>query len=159
MEIIVLSRLFAEEIVPDMDIRHAVISITTPENLKPAEFKLNEYLKEVLYIKCYDIDFSDGNVTPIRAAILEKYGHGLFTDTQAKEVTDFVIKVKDSVEVIVCHCDAGISRSAGVGAAISLILNGSDKDIFNDKRYRPNMYMYRKILDNYYNRKETKDDE
>ena len=147
-----LSRLFAEEIVPDMDIRHAVISIANPTNREPAEFKLNEYLKEVLYLKCYDIDFSDGNVTATRAAILEKYGYGLFTDDQAEEVVDFVMKVKDSVEAIVCHCDAGISRSAGVGAAISLILNGSDKGIFIDERYIPNMHIYRKILDNYHNR-------
>jgi len=146
MKIVILSKLSAEEIVPNLTISHAVISITAPDNKRPAKFELNEYLKAVLYLKFYDIDFSDGNMTPIRAAIMDKYGHGKFTDAQAKEVVDFVLESKDLVHTIICHCDAGISRSAGMGAAISLILNGSDKEIFNNGQYRPNIDVYRKVL-------------
>jgi predicted protein tyrosine phosphatase len=152
MKIVILSRLFAEKVVPDITIPHAVISITDPTNREPAEFELNEYLKAVLYLRCYDIDFSDGNLSHARAMIVKEYGHGMFTDAQAAQVIDFVFENKDLVKAFICHCDAGVSRSAGVGAAISLILNGSDKDIFNDDRYIPNMYVYRKILNEYQRR-------
>ena len=103
-------------------------------------------------MKFYDIDFSDGNMTPARADIMRKYGHGLMSDAHAGQIVDFIMENRDLVRALVCHCDAGISRSAGVGAAAQRILTGADKRIFNDLRYRPNMHVYRKILDNYYNR-------
>jgi len=146
MKIVILNKLSAEKTVPNLTTPHAVISITTPDNQEPAKFELNDHLKAVLYLRYYDIDFSDGNITPTRAAVLRDYGHGIFTDAQAKEVVDFILENRGLVQTIICHCDAGISRSAGTGAAISLILNGSDKEIFNDKRYRPNMDVYRKVL-------------
>lgn len=150
MEIVILNRSYAEKIVPNLTIPHIVISITDPTNPKPAEFELNECLKAVLYLKCYDMDFSDGNETHTRAAFTRRYAHGIFTDAQAKQVVNFTLEHKDSIRTIICHCDAGVSRSAGMGAAISLILNGSDKEIFNDKRYVPNMHIYRKIVNEYY---------
>ena len=55
------------------------------------------------------------------------------------------------VDVIICQCSAGISRSAGVAAALGVILNGSDKEIFNDPKYCPNRFVYRTILNEYEN--------
>ncbi|HVH42669.1 MAG TPA: hypothetical protein VM925_10005 [Labilithrix sp.] len=51
-----------------------------------------------------------------------------------------------SVERIVIHCDAGISRSAAVAAALSRALRGDDTEFFTGK-YKPNMRVYRLLLD------------
>ena len=66
----------------------------------------------------------------------------------AQKVCDFV-KANDNVDIIV-HCDAGISRSAGVAAAIMKYLTGSDMEIFKNGKYQPNMWCYRKVLSKFY---------
>ena len=69
-----------------------------------------------------------------------------FVPSDAKKILDFVDTHKNSVEVIVCQCDAGISRSSGTAAALSLILNGDDDWVMKDKRYFPNQLIYQTIL-------------
>ena len=68
----------------------------------------------------------------------------LISRADAKKIRDFLQRYPDT-DVIV-HCDAGISRSAGVGAAILKWATGSDFAIFDDSRYRPNMRCYRMVL-------------
>ncbi len=70
-----------------------------------------------------------------------------FDDKDAKNIVDFVEAFKNEVDLIVVHCEAGISRSSATAGALSLILNGSDKEFF--KGYHPNMLVYRKILNMY----------
>ncbi len=78
----------------------------------------------------------------------------LFTDQEAKRILNFVDKYGKEVDLLVVHCEAGISRSAGVAGALSLIYNGSDEYYF--KEYLPNMLVYRKILNAYMkNKKEN----
>lgn len=48
---------------------------------------------------------------------------------------------------VIVHCDAGISRSSGVAAAILKFYTGSDREIFNSRKYLPNMWCYRKTLE------------
>ncbi len=43
-------------------------------------------------------------------------------------------------------CDAGMSRSPAVAAALGRVLNGDDSSFFAG-RYRPNMRVYRMMLD------------
>ena len=62
------------------------------------------------------------------------------------QIKEFVEQVKDRVERIIVHCKAGVSRSAGVGAAILYALNGDDMRVFRDKYSLPNMTCYRKVL-------------
>lgn len=57
-----------------------------------------------------------------------------------------LLKKFPNIDVIV-HCDAGISRSSGVAAAILKAYTGDDSQIFNSPRYRPNMRCYRVVLD------------
>ncbi|MBR1496099.1 MAG: metallophosphoesterase [Oscillospiraceae bacterium] len=49
-------------------------------------------------------------------------------------------------ETLIVHCDAGISRSAGVAAAIGKCCNGDDRAFFRGGRYCPNMWCYRKTM-------------
>jgi predicted protein tyrosine phosphatase len=48
-------------------------------------------------------------------------------------------------ENFIVHCDAGHSRSPAVAAAISKAFGEDDSMYF--KRYRPNMRVYRNLLD------------
>lgn len=65
---------------------------------------------------------------------------------QAKAVVNFVNKWKEKVNLIIVHCGAGISRSAGVAAAIGKYLNGDDTFVFNEPKYIPNRNCYRQTL-------------
>lgn len=65
---------------------------------------------------------------------------------QARAVVNFVNKWKEKVNLIIVHCGAGISRSAGVAAAIGKYLNGDDTFVFNNPKYIPNRNCYRQTL-------------
>lgn len=69
----------------------------------------------------------------------------LITEADAQLVKR-LLKLYPDTDVIV-HCDAGISRSSGVAAAILKASTGDDSQIFNSPKYRPNMRCYRMILD------------
>ena len=77
--------------------------------------------------------------------------HGM-TDADAQKIADFIAKHKanfgnssESIQKIIVHCNAGVSRSAGVCAAISKYLTGDDEAFFAGG-YRPNMFCYSKVL-------------
>ena len=61
---------------------------------------------------------------------------------QGKIVADFVNAYYDETDRIIIRCDGGISRSAGVGAAIMRVKEGSDYPIFRSRRKSPNMTCY-----------------
>ena len=75
-------------------------------------------------------------------------GHMVRED--ADKIIEFVNNNLNDVDEIIVHCGAGVSRSAGVCAALMLILTGDDSAIFNDNRYRPNMHCYRLVLESYF---------
>ena len=47
--------------------------------------------------------------------------------------------------MVICQCDAGISRSSGMAAAIAKAFNGEDNWLF--EHYIPNRTVYRKVLE------------
>lgn len=69
---------------------------------------------------------------------------------QAKRFADAVKCNKDKVGHIFVHCDAGISRSAGVAAATMKYLNGDDWPIWNSYMYSPNTRCYRLMMNEYF---------
>lgn len=77
------------------------------------------------------------------------YGHetamdDLMSEADAESIAAFVA-ANPGLPVIV-HCDAGISRSSGVGAAILKHYTGDDSSVFENPRFHPNMWCYRKTL-------------
>ena len=68
----------------------------------------------------------------------------MMTDEDARKVVRFVRENRD--KRIIVHCDAGISRSAGVAAAISKYFTGDEGLFFRSDRYSPNMWCYTKTL-------------
>ena len=58
---------------------------------------------------------------------------------------------QQGVEVMMIHCEAGISRSAGVAAALSKIHEGDDSYYFSSRGpYLPNSLVYRRMLEVHY---------
>ena len=77
---------------------------------------------------------------------IEKKYH-MLSDEQALQVVNFVNEVWDKVDVIVCQCEHGQSRSAAVAAAITQFKYQNGIEIFADERYYPNKLVYRKVFD------------
>lgn len=67
-----------------------------------------------------------------------------FSEQHAKKLIRFVKKHLDKIELIVVQCDAGISRSTGIAAALSKCVNDDDECFF--KQYLPNSLVYSTIL-------------
>ena len=70
----------------------------------------------------------------------------IFNDEQAREIAGFIYNVKDKTDTIICQCEYGQSRSAGLAAAIREHFHGDGIDIFADDRYYPNKLVFRKVL-------------
>jgi hypothetical protein len=69
-----------------------------------------------------------------------------FDDKQAEIIADFVLRNKDKINVLICQCEYGQSRSAACAAAVTEYLHGNGIDIFSDMRYYPNKLVYEKTL-------------
>jgi len=114
--------------------RHVWISIGDPD--KPdAKVRQNELCRDVLRLKFDDCDETDDSEwVPM-------------VPNQAKEIVDFVCKHKDEIDMILVHCEAGISRSAGTAAALSIWLNDHDSGIaVGHPRYHPNTHVKSLIM-------------
>jgi len=75
---------------------------------------------------------------------MQMKGCVLFEEEDARKIVNFVLA--NPTEEIVAHCDMGISRSAGIIAAIKKHLTGNSTEIFTNKQYFPNMRVYNLIL-------------
>lgn len=76
----------------------------------------------------------------------EIYGFIPIQKDDVVAIVKFVNENKDNDKYFIISCDAGISRSAGIAAAISKFLNNDDSEFFNNKRFCPNMTCYRMVL-------------
>jgi predicted protein tyrosine phosphatase len=123
MNIITLSRAEARNSIP-RESGCYMISITEPDELPPP---LHSDWKDILHIKCDDIDKESGSIPIIRNGIIVSHRQLLlFTKEQARDILDFVEKYKDSIDILAIHCHAGISRSVGARIALEKIYNTKD---------------------------------
>ncbi len=136
MKFKVLSRRKIKNFITDEN--HIVISVRDP-NSEHAELPKLKSRLSVL-----DLEFSD--LDGVHLPSNEFYI--LFDDSMAKNILTNVIRYKKEVDLIICQCEAGISRSAGIAAALSEILNDDCGDYFN--KFIPNMLVYRTILERYF---------
>lgn len=61
-------------------------------------------------------------------------------------IADFVNLWYDKTDRIIVHCDGGVSRSAGVAAAIMRVKEGDDFPVFDNRNKHPNMTCYLRTL-------------
>lgn len=71
-------------------------------------------------------------------------GRDCIQKEDAEKIKRFVEAHKE--DSIIVHCDAGVSRSSGIAAALMKYYNGDDAPIFDSPRYCPNMLCYRTML-------------
>lgn len=138
MDLLVLSRREAESVVPNAP--YVVVSITDPDR-DAAELAESPDRRAVLRVRFHDVAGSLDLDPPTSDAGTEV----AMSDADAVQVAEFVTaNVGDDVRLVVCHCEAGVSRSAAVAAAISKFYNGDDEAFF--ERYLPNSWVYRLVL-------------
>ena len=131
LKAIVLSRVRAIVLTNvDYSVNRAIISISSIDSEYPTFNKENGSIKDILYL-----EFND-----------EEIGDTAMNDETANKIAAFVKKNENLVDQFVVHCDAGVSRSAGVCAAILKYLTNDDSPIFENPQYCPNMNCYRKTL-------------
>lgn len=112
------------------NVPHIIISISDKvENLPP--IKENELCLGILRLAFYDTDHPD-------------YPDS-FNSELAKQILRFVKQHIKHVDLIICQCDAGISRSSGTAGALSKIINDDDMEFFKPP-YSPNRLVYHTIL-------------
>jgi predicted protein tyrosine phosphatase len=134
MDIFVYSRSALDAVRPQ-EVPHVIISITSsPEDV--ARLRSNDMCRGVLRLS-----FPDAEVPSTLHAEAN-----LFSQDQARKVWTFVEEHLPEIQRIIVHCDAGVSRSSAVAAALARVLNDDDAEFFGG-RYRPNMRVYRSLLE------------
>ena len=118
---------------------YLLISVSCP-NDKAALGKIRDNCKAVLRLEFDDVD------VPVH--LLGGRQVKLFSRQDAKDILSFLNDNKGP-EYLIIHCDAGISRSPAIAAAITKINSGWDHEYF--KRYLPNRRVYSILLAEHYN--------
>jgi len=118
-KIVVLSRSLAEEF--ECDKEWACISIADAYLDQPHPALLPKHL---LKLQFDDIEF-------------ERPGKKQIDAKQAKQIRQFVEEIWDQVDLLMIHCNAGISRSAAIAKIISECYQPDFTYIF-DQLYQPN---------------------
>lgn len=121
----------------ESDVPFAAISVSTNAGEWPV-------ISETNRVALLQLSFADRDmVREITPETIEKYG--LFRQEHAKQILDFVGENWDKVEAFLVHCEAGISRSPAIAAAITKIAGGEDAYYF--RHYSPNRYVYKTIIE------------
>lgn len=125
---------------------HIIVSINEPNPFNvPAMIPTTEFCKERIVLFFDDIDKQ-----------MSKLDFGLdrelvlFSQDQAKTVVDriksHIVSGRFIHPLIIVHCHAGVSRSAGMAEALSLWLNGDDSGIGSNTRFIPNRHVKSTML-------------
>ena len=136
-KVIVLNRKQAEVMTEtDFGINRVIISISTVGDNAP-NFHENHSIKQILCCFFNDLEANDKDKFPQTVFINEDVARG---------IANFAKEWWDKVDQIVVHCDGGVSRSAGVAAAILKYFTGDDGEICDNPNFYPNMLVYRMVL-------------
>lgn len=117
---------------------------------------INSIVISISSCKCNDAFIVPNNASGIMDVLKlsfndtdsKEFLDGGILDEDANKIVEFIDKYKDNdeLDLIIIHCEAGQSRSAGVAAAIMKYLFNDDTEIFNNNKFTPNMLCYRKVL-------------
>lgn len=108
----------------------AIISISNSYDSIPL-FAQNQNIKKKLYLFFDDVDFGE----PCCISKMD-----------AQRIAEYIRSMDESIEQLIVHCEAGVSRSAGVCAAIMKATTGKNNEIFDNPKFHPNMACYRTVL-------------
>ena len=118
---------------------NVIISITDVGSSKP-QFGNIENIFYMLRLEFDDVLSNEPNAMTI---------------DQAKSIVNMIKTLKDVIVNtsninFIIHCEGGVSRSAGIAAAIKTILGQDDMDIFRNPKYAPNKHCYYTLLNTYF---------
>lgn len=134
-KIVTMSRYEIDRLYFDNDPNVYIISIKTPSDPTSPVFN------DIDPTHVLRLIFDDAVLTPYN-----KIHKKLFTYEMAERVVDFIMQsgyTNDNNKIIICHCDAGISRSVAIAAVIAKYFNGDDSNFFNEVEDRdPNEHVY-----------------
>jgi predicted protein tyrosine phosphatase len=139
-DIVVLGRREAKEFISDVP--WAAISIST----YPDEFpKLNKCQRVgLLQLAFADLDeldrWAEEGWDRLQDTDPE---YKVFQYSQAQEIWNFVASVKDKIKTLLVHCEAGVSRSPAIAAAISEVILGRPCKVPGSS---PNLRVYAKLM-------------
>jgi len=142
---IAVERLFTTR---KLDSRVAIISIHSPPQ-GPPEYDASIHSCHFLPLGFHDIEGPIEVLSREGDWPVEKYQE--FTPELAKRATAFAKRIfqpDSGVKLFICHCDAGVSRSAAMVAAIHRFFIGDDSIYF--KTRCPNSLVYRLMLQELY---------
>lgn len=117
----------------DFDGSKIIISINDPFNEKVKFNRTNLSIKDVLYISFYDISEETRSIFG---------GYESMSPIDAALIRDFVLKWEKFVDEIWVQCEMGVSRSAGIAAAVAEHFELDSNDILNNSNYSPNILCY-----------------
>ena len=117
----------------DFDNDKIIISIRDPNKVKP-EFNINNSsIKGILYLSFYDINEETKSIFG---------GYESMSPIDAILIRDFILKWQDEIDTIWVQCEMGMSRSAGIAAAIIEYFDLNSKEILECNQYYPNRLCY-----------------
>ena len=127
----------------------ALISITDYNSSFASLKNQPHYLLQLAFD---DVPVGDGfieeegrKLTDLEIAELEARYHSITTE-QIEQIVNFYNEVKEKVDLLICQCEHGQSRSAAIAAAIMEYENKSGIDIFANDWYYPNKSLFRMVL-------------
>lgn len=124
----------------DFDNDKIIISIRDPNKVKP-EFNINNSsIKDILYLSFYDISEETKSIFG---------GYESMSPIDAILIRDFVLKWQNEIDAIWVQCEMGMSRSAGIAAALMEYYNIDSGYILNRSKYYPNLLCY-KLTKNFF---------
>jgi len=138
MQIEVMSRRELEKAKLNDGVSYAIISIGDP-NFQPIKLKKSAQIKDdkILRLEFYDV-------------IKKSFKYYPISEQDSIKIAKFIRKIRKNTDVLIVQCEAGISRSAGVAAAISKWMWDKDDIYFDFNRFIPNMKCYEETLRAFY---------
>ena len=128
--------------------RTLLISITDANDIPVELVNEPEYLIRVAFDDVDNdvvIDEVGMNATAEENAVVEKK-YNMISFEQANEIAKLYYDHKDEINVLICQCEHGQSRSAAVAAAILEFRSRRGIDVFSNDNYYPNKVVYRRVL-------------
>jgi predicted protein tyrosine phosphatase len=99
--------------------------------------------------ECFDDWFEDLDREPTETEKEQiRAEFAIFNESQAEQIADFLMPLltDNKLKLLICQCEFGQSRSAGLAAAVQQFLYKTATEIFADYRFSPNKVVYRKTL-------------
>jgi len=121
----------------ECDEPHVFVSIRGPDG-EPAPLPDNPNRLALLRLSFHDLE---GTASDLRHAAIND--PVLFSPEQASQVVDLV-QAHPEAQCLVVNCEAGVSRSAAIAAAVARVKNEDDEEFF--ARYFPNRRVYGMLI-------------